>query len=295
MKFDQTYIAIRKRKLLEIVDLSFHVIRDYFAPLSILWLLGVIPFMLLNWWLIGWMASDYYDGEMLFVYLYVSMMLVTVESHVATTFMTNYLGQAIFAQRPTIWNAVKSTCVTNPYFLIVHGLLRLVIPTVLLTLVLDSSMERDSFVGLILLMTLFATISNMTRFSRPFASEILCLEKTPVWKKTGQINYGLRSSSLHQAASSELIGRAFLVSVLAFPLTCTVTGVLLLLDYVFNLYTTAEFLPLIVYAPIAMWLVAGVFSVTRFLSYIDVRIRQEGWEVELRLRAEALRLEKGGV
>ena len=41
--------------------------------------------------------------------------------------------------------------------------------------------------------------------------------------------------------------------------------------------------------PLAMWVVAGYLSVVRFLFYLDLRIRHEGWEVELRLRAEAAR------
>ena len=37
----------------------------------------------------------------------------------------------------------------------------------------------------------------------------------------------------------------------------------------------------------------GVFySVFRFLAYLDSRIRLEGWEVELRIRAEAERIDK---
>jgi hypothetical protein len=36
--------------------------------------------------------------------------------------------------------------------------------------------------------------------------------------------------------------------------------------------------------------VAAYFSVVRFLSYLDLRIRHEGWEVELLMRAEALRM-----
>jgi hypothetical protein len=31
-------------------------------------------------------------------------------------------------------------------------------------------------------------------------------------------------------------------------------------------------------------------SVVRFLSYLDLRIRHEGWEVELRMRAEGAQL-----
>jgi hypothetical protein len=44
--------------------------------------------------------------------------------------------------------------------------------------------------------------------------------------------------------------------------------------------------------PAAMWLVAGYFSVVRFLSYLDLRIRREGWEVELIVHAAAKRLER---
>ena len=41
--------------------------------------------------------------------------------------------------------------------------------------------------------------------------------------------------------------------------------------------------------PMAMWLTAFFFTVVRFLNYLDLRIRHEGWEVELRIRAEAAR------
>jgi hypothetical protein len=42
--------------------------------------------------------------------------------------------------------------------------------------------------------------------------------------------------------------------------------------------------------PAILWLLAAYFSVVRFLDYLDLRIRHEGWEVELLMRAEALRL-----
>ena len=47
--------------------------------------------------------------------------------------------------------------------------------------------------------------------------------------------------------------------------------------------------------PIALWLVAGYFTIVRFLSYLDLRIRREGWELELSLRAEADRLADGSI
>ena len=42
-------------------------------------------------------------------------------------------------------------------------------------------------------------------------------------------------------------------------------------------------------APVLLGVVAFM-AVVRFLSYLDLRIRHEGWEVELLMRAEAQRL-----
>ena len=42
--------------------------------------------------------------------------------------------------------------------------------------------------------------------------------------------------------------------------------------------------------PLALWIVVMFMTVLRFLCYLDLRIRQEGWEVELLLRAEAAKL-----
>ena len=42
--------------------------------------------------------------------------------------------------------------------------------------------------------------------------------------------------------------------------------------------------------PLALWIVIGYFAVVRFLGYLDLRIRREGWEVELMMRAEQTRL-----
>ena len=48
------------------------------------------------------------------------------------------------------------------------------------------------------------------------------------------------------------------------------------------------FVLLVIY-PLALWLVACLSVMVRFLVYLDTRIRLEGWEVELAMQAEALR------
>ena len=45
-----------------------------------------------------------------------------------------------------------------------------------------------------------------------------------------------------------------------------------------------------IFVPASMWIVVWFFTVVRYLSYLDLRIRREGWEVELQVRAAAQRL-----
>ncbi|MBC7852732.1 MAG: hypothetical protein IAF94_04780, partial [Pirellulaceae bacterium] len=42
--------------------------------------------------------------------------------------------------------------------------------------------------------------------------------------------------------------------------------------------------------PAAFWVVVAFYSVVRYLDYLDLRIRYEGWEVELLMRAEATKM-----
>jgi hypothetical protein len=44
--------------------------------------------------------------------------------------------------------------------------------------------------------------------------------------------------------------------------------------------------------PVAVWVVVSYFNVVRFLAYLDLRIRNEGWEIDLKMRAEGDRLLK---
>lgn len=298
MRFDQTFIAIRKRNLLEIFDLALHVCRDYVGPLSILWLLGVAPFAIANWLALGWLLDDIYDNDRLSLYCFLTVLLVANQAQVATTFVTAYLGQAIFNAQPSIWSTIKAVFRVNPWFFWVHGILRLVIPVLWCAFAIRRSGLGDSLGWQLFFLTALVAAGLMIRAARPFVSEILLLERTPV-RVTGQSNDGnqpirfaVRSASLHKAASSELTGRFIIASVFAVPLFFVLHGSLLLIDSMLDLFPGGSPVPVAVYGSISLWLVAGLMAVVRFLSYIDIRIRQEGWEVELRLRAEAMKLEE---
>jgi hypothetical protein len=45
-----------------------------------------------------------------------------------------------------------------------------------------------------------------------------------------------------------------------------------------------------IWLPVAMWIVGGYLVAVRYLSYLDLRIRREGWELELRMRGEAAKM-----
>ena len=101
-----------------------------------------------------------------------------------------------------------------------------------------------------------------------------------------------RNSTLHESQGGLFVWavRVFLMQLLAVLL---IIAVWFTLWYLFGLLAgNLEFatLPVAIYLEIAIWIVAGYFTVVRFLSYLDVRIRREGWEVELALRAQRARL-----
>jgi hypothetical protein len=291
--FDQTYIAIRRRSILEIIDLSLHLVRDHLLPLLVLWLIGVTPFMLADWLVTRSMAADIFDNQRLMLYYLTMTLLVINQAQVGTWLITSYLGQAMFSPRPAITSVLKSAVRVNPWIVWIQGVLRLVIPVFAVACFLGEERRDDMFVTLYSLFVGLALLGCWIRCLRPFAMELLLLEKTPVGKvRDSQISYALRSASFHQVARPELTARFLVMSLFCVPLFMSLLGSLLLIDSTLNLHDQAESAPVILYWPIALWLVAGIMAATRYLSYVDLRIRQEGWEIELRMRAEALRLQQ---
>ena len=105
------------------------------------------------------------------------------------------------------------------------------------------------------------------------------------------ISVGRRSSMLHRVRASDLWLQSVGCAALAIILGLSVYAVFLFFSGVFlNDWKQWPTTVHVVY-PFALWMVALYFTVVRFLSYLDLRIRQEGWEVELKVRAAAARWE----
>lgn len=258
MNIDRTTIIVRERRLPELYDLALLVIRRHFWALGTLLLIGCAPFVLLNWWLLSG-----HDAEAWWTW-YPCLLLIALEGPLATAPVAAYLGTALFDADPRVGTALRQA-LSQWWTLVLFGLYR----------------------GLLALFPVLLVLYP------PHAVEVSVLERQPLgatWK---------RANALRTVWSNEwLVHLMILGPLMAIGLIClidaaqTITSLLLYADVL------GEDDPLNVYIPgasiaphLAAWLVLGYLAVVRFLSYIDLRTRREGWEIDLALRRAAQRLE----
>lgn len=270
MQLDQNRIVIRERGYLDILDLALRVIRVYAFPLALAFACGVVPAMCLN----AWLLADYAEPDFEFLpgvyvpasYMWFMLLLVIWEMPLVTAPVTLYLGQALFEDWPQPGEIARRLLRSLPqmvwYQLILRGLM---LPWVITWLFLFAQW--------------------------PHLSEVILLERNPMRRRRpDQMTTGRRRGLLHGGYAGELFARWMgalgvgSLLFLSFWLSLWLTGGMLLSEWQWSGATYTLFFPL------ALWLVVGYFAVVRFLGYLDLRIRREGWEVELMMRAEGARL-----
>lgn len=303
MQLDRTRIAIRERGLLETLDLALHVTREFAGPIAICALLAILPLTLINYALVGWMAPTEFDETVLgFRYLWNLTLLTCLEAPLASIFIVAYLGPAVFLEQRTIRQVIGDVFRYFPQLILCQGLMRGLLLAWALYLLTDRD-QTNPFIE-VFLMLLLVMWSTAMRALRPFINEIILLEKNPLRSRaTGAITVNKRSAHLHGPYSGDLVIRwigSAAIGVLLFTLAIVTAIVLqgtLIADWPFHFSSqSADFawhldsFKLHVVYPACLWLVVVILSVAQFLSYLDLRIRHEGWEVELFMRAEALRL-----
>lgn len=275
MQFDKTRITIRERNFLDILDLSLQVVREHARPLLLALVAGIVPFALLNIWLLGGLVESFletdsnYGGSIagqMFLYGLMLAMLVILEMPLATAAGTLYIGKALFEQAPSARQIGRDLLHSLPQLLLFQVLLRaLLIPWVV---------------------TWFVPFAVW-----PYLNEVILLERNPLRRpRNGGMNTFARAANLHSASGGDQFGRWLAAA--CFGITWMLA--LWLALYYLRAQLTNVWVPdaalYLIYLQLAIWIVVGYFTVVRFLSYLDTRIRTEGWEVELRLRAEAARL-----
>lgn len=290
MQLDNTRIAVRERNLLETFDLALHVVREFWRPWLACSLLAIIPLAVLNYALIGWMANvEFGEEEFPLRYYWTMAVLIYLEAPLASTLVVGYLGPAVFLERPSIRQVLREVLRFAPQLTLCQVVLRGVLPVWLLLMMLDRY-EFNVFVEVFLIpgIAMYATV---IRALRPNITEIILLEKNPLRSNgANSITIGKRSAHLHDPSGSDLIGRwigsAALVLLLVSIIYVTLT---LAVGFLFSAWSGGWYETHFIY-PASLWIVAAFISVVRFLNYLDLRIRHEGWEVELLMRAEGIRL-----
>ncbi len=309
MELDKTSIVLRQRSLLELVDLSLVVMRVYWKSLISKALLGVIPFAIVNILILHSMTD--YERLITFNYQFIEetslrvryltfmSSVILVEAPLALLGVTYFLGQAVFFERPSMKEF--GSVVSRSWFAIVWllGILRLGIVGPLLCIFPAFGDETwEAGIEIFWFGFVLGGIAIAIRAFRPFAPELLVLERSPLFSRKkwgdGVTTFGSRSRWFHRAISGELFGRYLAMTFAMLSLLASLTlSELAIGGIFFGTWTWGWWMDWILF-PLNVWLIALWSCIFRLLSYLDCRTRLEGWELELRLKAEAARL-SGGV
>lgn len=290
MRHAKTQIAIRERSILEILDLALHIFRDYFVQVAAAFVLGTIPFIILNHILFGWMSEVEYGVAFPFAFVWTSILMITLEAQAASVFVCAFLGKAVFETQPQFLDVCKLVIQTWWRQFLYGWLLR----GVALGLILVAFIERGDPTNNYIIsawLPLLVVYSLAVRVFRPFINEIIVLERNPVRSgQSEQMTIGRRSAMLHNPDSGTIFGRGIVIMLVGILLTLVIVGGFMVIAGVF-LHDWRQGPIMVRYAyPAAMWSAVAFTTVVRFLCYLDARIRQEGWEVEILIRSEAAAL-----
>jgi hypothetical protein len=262
MHLDDHRIVIRERGYLELLDLGLRVLRSQGGPFFLALAAGFAPFIALNAFLLNRFAKIPTDGSPPALFLALMLVAVLWEVPLASAPATMCLGRVLFNQPLDARQIAREFLRSLPQLIVYQVVLR----------------------GF-----LFATVafSFVPFIASPYLNEVILLERNPYRASRNQpISTGQRSSMLHRGQGGDFFARWLLNALIALVLVTSFWGTLAMAskwllneqDWTTPFYTCLY--------PAALWSAAAYFMVVRFLGYLDLRIRREGWEVELLMRAE---------
>jgi len=280
------------------------VLKRHIKPIMMSCGLIGLPLLALDVWAVAWMMNeDSYlaaenlpspEAAMRWRYLSHLVLLYVLQFPIASLPTTVFLGNQMFFESMSMRHLIKRIWPTALRWLIVLGLFRLGLVTLFLEFFVNRDVTFDPRFEIWILF-IFSGVGLLIRACWPFAPEILGLELCRLRRtRGGELSYGQRSNGLHRQLFADNISRWVAAATYGTLLTCMLLGVALFLqgvitgDWQWNGWFDH------LYVPLALWLVGLFMAVFRFLSYLDSRIRLEGWEIELGLKAEGLRLQQAG-
>lgn len=289
MQLDHTSIVIRERPASELIDLALFTVSRRLRPLLFYFLLGAAPWVAVNSWLL---ADEAFAGLRRYGperFLVLSSLLTYLAAPIGGSLATVYLGQAMFYEPTDLRTVLTRWLKSLPQAVYFLGLWRGLIPAWILATMYPADAGVASLAaGFFWLMLIVLA----QRVSRPYLPEVILLERNP-WRseKRGVPTTGRRSRDLHRSGFDLFGGAAtgcwFATGVIAGVAWSSWRFAAAVVD---GDWTLTGWSYLCGWQA-SLWAAALFATVNRFLGYLDLRIRSEGWEVELRLRAEAQRLE----
>jgi hypothetical protein len=288
MRLDRTRIAIRERSLLDILDLSLRVVAAYPGPILLGTVVAALPLALFNEYLIGWMTGEGDDPSAITRYIWTMTLLVFFEAPLASVAVTLYLGQALFMDNPQprdILQGFRRSFLTLAWC---QFMVRGIGAAWLLTYFARHAVGYSAQEGWLIPLAIYVLL---LRAVRPFINEIVLLEQNPLRGKSDYVmTVRRRSTVLHNPTAGDLFARWLMSALVAIAMVVSlVFGIWYAMGMLLFKWDWGWMMPH-VGIPVCMWVVGGYFSVVRFLSYLDLRIRREGWEVELVVRAAAAQM-----
>jgi hypothetical protein len=277
MNFEELSITVRERSLPELFDLALQLCRRHALNLTLLAIAGAAPWIALDWLVLTGTPDDSW------LPLSWLVVLLVTQAPMATAPITAYLGEAMFSRRPTVRGALTSAA-RRWWQLLLLGLARGAGPALA---VLLFSGVGDGLPGLLLLFLLM--------FHPAHAVEVVLLERQSLrasMRRANQLMASWRSEAVsHLAVGAVVVTMGCLIAAHA---GAEVINLLFWKwleggDWRLWFHPGLNLLPALLPWPFIAYL-----AVVRFLAYIDLRTRREGWEIELDLRRAGRRLEPVG-
>jgi hypothetical protein len=261
VRIEDVQLSIRQRSLLECLDLTFLFCGRHWVGLLGAAAAGILPLAAFNWWVVNIRDMNAYGA-----YLWLTLQLPW-----ATIPITLYLGQTTFSRRLSFRRMLLDGVRAIPGLL----LFQLIVRGICLS---SGVLAPFVFVGMF------------------YLNEIILLEKPSIW----------RIWNRRVAMNKRILTRIVTIRILDVTILCGGTYVLREMfravssiwddrfDSLWMMFAGEDSMPFILdrQTYLAFWIVVVFLTVFRFVTYLDGRIRRDGWDVELKLRAQAVLFQK---
>lgn len=267
MQLDKTRLVIRERGLLEIMDLALKLTRLYAWPLFLASAAGAVPMILFNNWVWGGLLRrSELEQSTPWGFLLGNLWFILWQIPLATAPTTLVLGQLLHTDKPNsgqVWRDFKQS--------------------------LGQLIWYQVFCRGLMMVTGLLILWLMVGWAH--LNEVILLERNPWRKKDSKAHSTIsRAGRLHNESLGDLLVRWLLTTLLAAMFLLAILGSLKWMRWMLAGQDTPTEATYMIWWQVATWAVISYLTVVRYLSYLDLRIRLEGWEIELLMRAESERL-----